>query len=200
MFSFAFTICSSFFSSLLFCYLNMNIINIRKDWRRKWQPSPVFLPGKFHGQRSLVGSSLWGHKRVRHDWVTSNSSVCKAGSMVSVQTYDVCWLDLTPASFDLTLKIALRTWCVCASSVAHSCLPLWDPWTVANQAPLSLGFPREGYWSGLPFPALGNPPDPGIESHLLCFRHHRQALYHPPPGAVPWELGHVFSFLVWKWG
>ena len=30
-------------------------------WRRKWQPTPVFLPGKFHGQRSLVGYSPWGH-------------------------------------------------------------------------------------------------------------------------------------------
>ena len=31
-------------------------------WRRKWQPSPVFLPGKFHGQRSLVDYSPWGCK------------------------------------------------------------------------------------------------------------------------------------------
>ena len=31
-------------------------------WRRKWQPTPVFLPGKFLGQRSLVGYSTWGHK------------------------------------------------------------------------------------------------------------------------------------------
>ena len=31
-------------------------------WRRKWQPNPVFLPGKFHGQRSQVGYSPWGHK------------------------------------------------------------------------------------------------------------------------------------------
>ena len=31
-------------------------------WRRKWQPTPVFLPGKFHGQRSLSGYSPWGHK------------------------------------------------------------------------------------------------------------------------------------------
>ena len=30
--------------------------------RRKWQPTPVFLPGKFHGQRSLAGYSPWGHK------------------------------------------------------------------------------------------------------------------------------------------
>ena len=31
-------------------------------WRRKWQPTPVFLPGKSHGQRSLAGYSPWGHK------------------------------------------------------------------------------------------------------------------------------------------
>ena len=31
-------------------------------WRRKWQPIPVFLPGKFHGQRSLAGYSPWGRK------------------------------------------------------------------------------------------------------------------------------------------
>jgi len=35
-------------------------------WRREWQPTPVFLPGEFHGQRSLAGYSLWGH-RVGHD-------------------------------------------------------------------------------------------------------------------------------------
>ena len=31
-------------------------------WRRKWQSTPVFLPGKSHGQRSLVVYSPWGHK------------------------------------------------------------------------------------------------------------------------------------------
>ena len=31
-------------------------------WRRKWQPTPVFLPGKFHGQRSLAGYNWWGCK------------------------------------------------------------------------------------------------------------------------------------------
>ena len=30
--------------------------------RRKWQPTPIFLPGESHGQRSLVGYSPWGHK------------------------------------------------------------------------------------------------------------------------------------------
>ena len=36
---------------------------VRKiPWRRKWQPTPVFLPGESHGQRSLVGYSAQGHK------------------------------------------------------------------------------------------------------------------------------------------
>ena len=37
------------------------------------------------------------------------------------------------------------------------------PWTVACQALLSMGFPRQEYWNGLPFPFPGDPPDPGIE-------------------------------------
>ena len=38
---------------------------VRKiPWRRKWQPTPVFLPGKSHGPRSLAGYSLWGHKEL----------------------------------------------------------------------------------------------------------------------------------------
>ena len=41
-------------------------------WRRKWQPTPVFLPGKFPGHRSLVVYSPWGC-RVRHNWVTEHS-------------------------------------------------------------------------------------------------------------------------------
>ena len=40
----------------------------KSPWRRKWQPTLVFLPGEFHGQTSLVGYSPPGHKRVRHDW------------------------------------------------------------------------------------------------------------------------------------
>ena len=37
------------------------------------------------------------------------------------------------------------------------------PWTVACQAPLSMGFSRQEYWSGLPFPSPGDLPDPGIK-------------------------------------
>ena len=38
------------------------------QWRRKWQPTPVFLPGESQGWGSLVGWRLWGPHRVGHDW------------------------------------------------------------------------------------------------------------------------------------
>ena len=45
---------------------------VRKvSWSRKWQPTPVFLPGKFHGRRSLAGYNPWG-PRVRHKWATEH--------------------------------------------------------------------------------------------------------------------------------
>ena len=51
-------------------------------WRRKWQPTPVFLPGESQGWGSLVGCRLWG-RTVRHDWSDlaaafnfSNFSIC----------------------------------------------------------------------------------------------------------------------------
>ena len=47
--------------------------------------------------------------------------------------------------------------------VTKSCLTLVTPWTVARQAPLSMGFSRQEYWSGLPFPSPGDLPDPGIK-------------------------------------
>ena len=47
--------------------------------------------------------------------------------------------------------------------VAQPCLTPWDPMNETLQAPLSMGFSRQGYWSCLPFPSLGDLPDPGIE-------------------------------------
>ena len=53
---------------------------------------------------------------------------------------------------------------MCGGSLfAKLCLTLATPWTVACQAPLSWGFSRQEYWSGLPFHSSGDLPDPGIE-------------------------------------
>ena len=54
------------------------------------------------------------------------------------------------------------------------------PWTVAYQPPPSMGFSRQEYWSGLPFPSPGDLPDPGIEPRSPAFR--ADALPSEPPG------------------
>ena len=48
-------------------------------WRRKWQPTPVFLPGESHGQRSLMGYSPWGHKSwtCLRDWAGMHAFITK---------------------------------------------------------------------------------------------------------------------------
>ena len=63
--------------------------------------------------------------------------------------------------------------CVCVL-IVQSCLTLYHLWTVDHQAPLSVRFSRQEYWSGLPFPSPGDLPDPGIEPSLL---HCRQFLH-----------------------
>ena len=54
------------------------------------------------------------------------------------------------------------------------------PWTVAYQAPPSMGFSRQECWSGLPFPSPGDLPDPGIEPGSPALR--ADALPSEPPG------------------
>ena len=54
------------------------------------------------------------------------------------------------------------------------------PWTVAHQAPPSMGFSRQEYWSGLPFPSPGDLPDPGIKPRSPALE--ADALTSEPPG------------------
>ena len=52
-----------------------------------------------------------------------------------------------------------------------SCVQLFAiPWTVAHQAPPSMGFSKPEYWSGLPFPSPGDLPDPGIKPWSPVFQ------------------------------
>ena len=64
--------------------------------------------------------------------------------------------------------------------VTKSCLTVVTPWTVARQAPLSMGFSRQEYWSGLPFPSPGDLPNPGIESMSPALQ--ADSLLIEPPG------------------
>ena len=68
-------------------------------------------------------------------------------------------------------------------SVAKSCLTLATPWTADCQAPLSMKFSRQEYWSGLPFSSPGDLPNPRIEPGSSAL----QAVSLPaePPGKSP---------------
>ena len=88
---------------------------------------------------------------------------------------------------------------VCVCSVAKMCLALCDPmdcslpgysvhgipWTVAHQSPLSLGFPRQEHWSGLPFASPRDLPDPGIETTFSALAG-RFFTTEPPGKCIPW--------------
>ena len=68
----------------------------------------------------------------------------------------------------------IRTYIYGGSLVTKSCPTLATQWAVPHQAPLSMGFPRQGYCSGLPFPLPGDLLDPGIEP---ASSHCRRILY-----------------------
>ena len=62
-----------------------------------------------------------------------------------------------------------------------SCVRLFaTPWTVAYQAPLSMGYSRQEYWNGFPFPSPGDLPNPGIEPRSATLQ--ADALPSEPPG------------------
>ena len=65
--------------------------------------------------------------------------------------------------YTLSYFLYVCTW----KSFSHVWLSA-TPWTVARQAPLSMGFLRQEYWSGLPFPSPGYLPDPGLKSTSLA--------------------------------
>ena len=79
-----------------------------------------------------------------------------------------------------------------AGLVAKSCLTLATPWTVACQAPLSLGFSRQEHWSGLPCPPPGDLPNSGIEPGSPALQ--ADSLPSEPPGKPSVQ----FSSVVWS--
>ena len=106
---------------------------MRIPWRRKWLPTPILLPGEFHGQRNPSGYSPQGQKS-------------------QTQLSDLACMHVGRASIS-------RSGVIC-SVVSDSA----TPWTVACQAPLSMEFSRQEYWSVLPFLSPGDIPNPKIQT------------------------------------
>ena len=90
----------------------------------------------------------------------------------------------------LSICISPREKCLLKSFVyvlvAQSCLTLCEPGTVAHQGPLSVGFPRQKYWRGLPFPSPEDLPYLGL---LHC----SQILYHLSHQGSPWNPLPIFK-------
>ena len=176
-------------------------------WRRKWQPAPVFLPGKSHGQISLMGYSSWGCKKSwtwLDDWRTTinltqkywkesvnnkiESGPFRKNAMVSSLLRDssavlngvyaaaaakslqscptLCDpIDGSPPGSPIPRIRQARTleWVAISFPIAwkwklkvkqFSCVLLFaTPWTAAHQAPPSMGFSRQEFWSGVPLPS-----------------------------------------------
>ena len=98
-------------------------------------------------------SQVWAQVRIpgwNPDCMTIVGSPSVCGYKNSVRSY--------------TCRAVLRV--CCAESLSHVWLSM-TPWTIAHQAPLSMGFSRQEYWSGLPCPSPGHLPYPGIKPESL---------------------------------
>ena len=103
----------------------------------------------------------------------------------------VCWHGQHRQDRTIALNLSMNqvTHAVCAQSLSRVRLFV-TPWTVAYPAPLSTGFSRQDYWSGLLCPPPGDLPDPGSNQCLLCLLHWQVgSLPLLPPGKdYPWCL------------
>ena len=81
---------------------------LKKFRRRKWQPTPLFLPGESQGWGSLVGCLLWVHTRVGHD---RSDLAAAAGSFTSLELTQMCsflWLSNIPFYICTTTSLSVR--------------------------------------------------------------------------------------------
>ena len=114
-------------------------------WRRKWQPTPGFLPGEFHGQRSLEDCSPAATTKS----LQSCPSLCDPmdGSPPGPTVPGI----LQARTLEWVAIFSSNAWKWKVKVKSFSCVRLLaTPWTAAYQAPPSMGFSRQEYWSGVP--------------------------------------------------
>ena len=142
-------------------------------WRRKWQPTPVLLPGKSHGLRSVVGYSSWGLKELdtteqlhffflcenieeyfrshlpSHLFHYDSNSLSFGSFFLSISFFSS---HLSPLFASLSVSFFVSLLLLLLLSRFSRVRLCATPETAAHQAPPSLGFSRQEHWSGLPFP------------------------------------------------
>ena len=111
---------------------------------------------------------------VNHTWIKlgKNAPLKPAFKIPAQYHWTWSWKEIHTLGWLVSVSSFSRTLRLCL--VTQSCPILVTPWTVACQAPLSMGFSRQEYWSGLPFSSPGLFPTQGSNLVLL---HRRQALY-----------------------
>ena len=96
-------------------------------WRREWLPTPVFLPRKFHGQRSLVGYSPWGHEELNMTEKThTHYHIYASSSKLSYKFH-------TPAYFVELHKLILKLMAVKGPRIAQN--SIFKGWTQGLRDP-----------------------------------------------------------------
>ena len=127
-----------------------------------------WTPGVGDGQGGLACCNSWGRKE-------------------SDTAEQLNWTELKPVSgwaFQLLVCVCS---CVCAQLLSHVWL-FQILWTVAHQAPLSMRFPRQDYWRGLPFPPPVDLPDPGIKLVSLMSPELADGFFTTTPPRKPLQL------------
>ena len=135
----------------------------------------------------FICSSVDGHLDCFHVLAIVSGTAMNTEMHISFEPYfplDICLLNLICISIYTVSHTVLGT-IVCTTGMCEvksfsRVLLFATPWTVAYQAPPSLGFSRQEYWSGLPFPSPGDLPNPGIEPGSPVFQ--ADALPSEPPG------------------
>ena len=113
---------------------------VRKiPWSRKWQPTPIFVPGKSHEQRSLAGYSPWGHKRVGHDLVIKQQQQIMC-LVEDKKNANLQWVELNTWTFLFSQIRSLEVGGCCSCFIGS----VMSSWCVSES--LSLSFDLIASW------------------------------------------------------
>ena len=155
-------------------------------WRREWQPTPVFLPGEFHGQRSLAGYSPWGCKESdMTEWLSTHTEMYL---LHPIRKWVPVVMGILPNWSDrpFLLQDAMRTFYTFprGNTIRKTTEPLFPSYFTEEVPRLA--------WS-LSFPFLISFCNNWREKSLL---HRAVSLFPPPPGHFPFLLSSHLMHMV----
>ena len=146
-------------------------------WRIPWTEEPD-------------GLQSTGSQRVGHDWVTLLTYLCYSCYLMSWLCY--CNTLFSSLKFSLIVFIQYELDQLNLPTSLHACVLgcIWlfaTPWIIDCQILLSMLFPRQEYWSGLPFPSPGNLPDPRDWTCISCISCIAGGFFTTEPPGMPFS-------------